>query len=243
MRERQLLSLIRCNDGSNTFHSSDYDQTFHSSHGAVTETRHIFLEASGVAARLQTGVPTRILEIGFGLGLNFLLTADLAICHNASLDFRSWEKCLLDRKSLELLEYGKYLQHPTLLTETLTFLDSLAESIEIGEPTTSASFTPTCSPCVQLHLYQGDATAGTVDGQSGSALYDVVYLDAFSPGTNPECWEPPFLLALHTSLKPGGKLASYCAQGRFRRSLRECGFSVEALPGPPGKREITIATA
>jgi len=88
--------LIACPDGSHTLHSEHFDQSYHSVHGALTECQHIFIDGCGLAQRFKDALPTRILEIGFGLGLNCLLSADLALSHKAPLYFHSLENDLLN---------------------------------------------------------------------------------------------------------------------------------------------------
>ena len=90
---------------------------------------------------------------------------------------------------------------------------------------------------VTLSLHVGDASALPL----ARAAFEAVYLDAFSPPVNPECWTPAFLAALHATLRPGGTLVSYCVRGEVRRALEAAGFAVERLPGPPGKRHTLRA--
>ena len=121
---------ILTSDGSRTLDSQTYGETYHSVNGALTEARHVFLNASGVTARLQNSLATRVLEIGFGLGLNALLTADMADKHNAALEYESYEHDLLPAASIEALNYQTLLDNPHLV-------DTLLESIRARRPADS----------------------------------------------------------------------------------------------------------
>ena len=110
------------NDGSRTLKSERYGETYHSTNGALTEARHVFLDATGVAHRLAAGTPTSVLEIGFGLGLNTLLSADLADHHEAALDYHSFENALVSAKTLDELEYAKLLVKPPLALAVREFI-------------------------------------------------------------------------------------------------------------------------
>ena len=91
---------------------------------------------------------------------------------------------------------------------------------------------------IKLTLILGEATGANIPPHS----YHAIYHDAFSPAANPELWTPHFFVRLYAALKPGGKLATYSAKGAVRRALQTVGFRVQKLPGPPGKREMIVAT-
>ena len=219
-------------DGSYTLYSARYRQTYHSTHGAVTESRHVFLEGAGVRERLAAGLPARVLEIGFGTGLNFLLTADVALAHEAPLEYVAAEHDLLPAGILSGLEYGRWLHHPTLFEKLVEWRTGLPERPRPGLLACSIRDT------LSLELLVGDAC--TIELEAGR--FDAVYLDAFSPDTNPELWTAPFLQRIARALRPGARLATYSARGLVRRNLATAGFSVEKRAGPPGKREMVIAT-
>ena len=214
-------------DGSLTLHHPDYAQTYHSRHGAVTESRHVFLEQGGVAARLQAGQPTRVLEVGFGLGLNFLLGADLALAHDTPFEYTGLECALLPRRQLAELDYGRWLAHHGLQQALLAALPE--------QPPATGCIRMRHGP-VHLELLLGDATERPWQGR-----FHAVWLDAFSPDANPEPWREPFLSALADALLPGGCLSTYSARGAVRRALQAAGLRVEKRPGPPGKREMLRA--
>ncbi len=219
-------------DGSRTLHSERYGQSFHSLHGAVTEARHVYLEASGVASRLQAGLATRVLEVGFGTGLNCFLTADTAIQSGARLEIISLERELLPAGQVRELAFDRHLEQQQVLERYLEFRDSLPCETPCGAHRVDLS------EHVTLELRLGQAELQ----QLPPLWADAVYHDAFSPDVNQELWTPVFLSGLFNCLKPGGALVTYSVKGEVRRRLKELGFAVERIPGPPGgKRQMLVA--
>ena len=213
-------------DGSRTLHSTNYRQTYHSTFGAVTEARLVYLQASGAAARIRSGHSCKILEIGFGLGLNFLLTADLANSIGTRLEYVGVELAPVTRQQFGLMNYDKYLLEPKLCK----LVDCALES--------TAGRCPNYNGTINLTVQCEDIRESCF----ARSEFDIVYLDAFSPDVNPECWTESQLYRYHRWLKTGGKLSSFCVRGELRRCLQSTGFQVEKISGPPGKREILIAT-
>jgi tRNA U34 5-methylaminomethyl-2-thiouridine-forming methyltransferase MnmC len=220
---------VDTNDGSRTLFSERYAQTFHSQYGAVRESRHVFLGASGVAERLANAQPTQVLEVGFGTGLNALLSADLAKAHGAALQFVSLEQDLLPAETLRALNHHQLLSTPALAQR---LYDAIARH---QPPQTTLRCELDAQIVVEIRI--GDAR----DAKLADAHFDAVYLDAFSPEQNPELWQQDFFRLLWQALKPGGRLATYSAKGVVRRGLTAVGFKVEKRPGPPGKREMLLA--
>lgn len=219
---------ITCPDGSSTYHSERFDQTYHSVYGALTESEHIFLGATGVQERLSAGKSTRVLEVGFGLGLNCLLSADQALMHGTPLYFHSLENALLDPALLAALNYRRLLKLPALSDRLLIALRERRDLPELQIQLAES---------VELRLSISDATTQELPMDT----YHACYLDAFSPDVNPECWQPDFLQRLYGSLCNGGVLATYSARSSVRRALAQAGFAVQKRPGPRGKRDIVIA--
>ena len=218
-------------DGSRTLYSERYAQTFHSDKGAITESKHVFLRASGVAERSHQGKATAVLEVGFGTGLNFFLTADLALESKAPLRFVSLEHTLLPASTVTQLSYGRYLKYP-VLERYLNFREGLPDEVAAG------AYTFEVEEKVRLELLIGEATQQAFEATS----FDAVYQDAFSPDANPELWTETFLAKLYRALKPGGVLTTYSVKGEVRRRLQGLGLEVEKRPGPPGgKREMLWA--
>ena len=223
------MQVILTSDGSKTLFSEEYGQTFHSVKGALTESRYVFLELSGIADRLRASRECRVLEIGFGTGLNFFLTADLALQHNAELSYVALEQNLLPASVIASLSYDDYLVNKNLLYAFLQFLrkQSLSGTVVFKYES------------IGLELKLGKAQNQILPKRS----FDAIYQDAFSPEQNPELWSKEYLSVLRNSLKAGAKLSTYSVKGDVRRTLAEIGFLVEKKPGPPGgKREILLAT-
>jgi len=227
MMDRRLT-----NDGSYTLYSESYRQTYHSIYGSKTESMHVFLQGAGVLERFRRNSDTRILEVGFGTGLNFFLTADAARAYGVRLDYWAYEKQLLEAGILGSLEFETLLDDPDLVRRFLAWRTRLPESVPDGLIRCKLSDT------LSLHLILGDATRSPLPEHPVHA----VYLDAFSPDENPELWSFSFLKKLFESLNPNGRLATYSARSVVRKNLTNAGFTTEKRPGPPGKREMLVAT-
>lgn len=222
----------RTGDGSLTLHSARYGQTFHSHHGAVVESRHVFVEASGIGGRLRDGVASRVLEVGFGTGLNCWLTADLAVTSGAALEIITLEGDVLPGDTVRSLGYGEYLVNPEVLARYLAFRDTLPVKVPPG------NLQMQLSEAVSMTVIVGQAEQAVLS----EAWADAVYHDAFSPEANRELWSEEFMRKLLRCLKPGGLLVTYSVKGEVRRRLQELGFEVHKKPGPPGgKREMLVA--
>ena len=218
-------------DGSQTLFSERYEQTFHSNKGALSESKHIFLNASGVRKRLLKGVYTSVLEVGFGTGLNFFLTADLALKTGTKLDYSALEQDLPPADLVQSLSYKDYLECSDLLVAYLVFRDELPP--KVTPRNYSFQFEG-----VGLELRVGEATKQSFQENN----FDAIYQDAFSPNANPELWTESFFGKLSTALKPGGIMTTYSVKGDVRRRLKALGLEVEKRPGPPGgKREMLRA--
>ena len=215
-------------DGSATLYSARYAQTYASEHGALSEARGVFLAGSSVGERLANGETVRVLEVGFGTGLNFFVTAAACLENPAAgLEYTALEHTLLDAPTVRGLAYDSlvggvienYLRWRENLSET-----SGTQVFETGR--------------VRLELLLGEAAAQTLPKESVHAVYH----DAFSPDVNPELWTEDFLGKLVITLQPGGALVSYCVQGAVRRRLEALGLEAAKRPGPKGgKREVLAA--
>ncbi|MFA5551093.1 MAG: tRNA (5-methylaminomethyl-2-thiouridine)(34)-methyltransferase MnmD [Trueperaceae bacterium] len=225
--ERTEVVLTR--DGSRTLRPVG-GEGYKSLAGALTEARHVYLEGSGVGARLRAGAPTRVLEIGFGTGLLFLVTASLAAESGAELSYVGVELQPPPAPLLKALGYAELLA-PSPLPEQLTsWRAALGAAPPFGEYTLQSGRT-----CLTLHV--ADALSAPLEPG-----VHAVYHDAFSPRTNPALWQAPFLTSLASLLEPQGSLVSFSVAGPVRRALGAAGLEVRKLPGPPGgKREVLVA--
>jgi tRNA U34 5-methylaminomethyl-2-thiouridine-forming methyltransferase MnmC len=187
--------------------------------GAYNESMHVFIK-EGLKQK-STLSKVRLLEMGFGTGLNTILS----IQHkqkNQSLHYDSIEKEPLS--ILLATEYSKTLEPH--FQETLLNLHHL-----------SWNRPHTLTDNITLTKHHQDILKFTF-----TQHYDLIYYDAFSPRKQPELWHKPILSTLYHHLNPGGIFVTYCAQGALKRCLKDCGFTVDSIPGPPNKREMIRAT-
>ena len=222
------IEILKTADGSPTLYLPELDETYHSRHGSVQEARHVFIEHGlNFVIREQKNEESadttiQLLEVGFGTGLNALLTFQEAI-QNPALH----------------IAYTSYETHP------------IAESIwsqlnYINEPNASESYaTLMQAPWNQntpLHSnFEILKIDKAIQALEAKEQFDLIYFDAFGPRAQAEMWDVSVFQLLHRALKPSGVLVTYCAMGQFKRDLKSLGFVVERLPGPPGKREMTRA--
>lgn len=215
------MKIVSTGDGSHTVSARYSGEHYHSTHGAVAESIHVFvqhgLEAVGPRAQVK------VLEMGFGTGLNALLTSLWARRQGQHIVYVSVESEPLPDSIVVQLNYGRIVEGATA--------DLLAELH--GVP---------WEDVVQLDahftLQKVHARIEEVELESD---FDVVYYDAFGPVYQPELWTIDVFARMYNALALGGVLVTYCAKGQVKRDLRAVGFSVESLPGPPGKREMTRA--
>ena len=211
--------ITRTEDGFDTLFSEQYNQTYHSIHGAAVEAEHVFFRGAGVEARCKDRLSTRILEVGLGTGLNFLFTAQKTKASRVPLHYTGLEQDLLSAELFASLNHAVKIPGPDLSAWRRT----------LPSPTPPGVYTHNFSPHCVLELVVGDATLGSIPGP----CYHAVYLDAFSPDANPELWSPVFLARLFALTCPGGRLATYSAKGIVRRRLAACGYGVERKLGLP----------
>ena len=227
MTTEHHVNITETADQSRTAFSTRYQQTYHSTHGAKTESMHVYVNGAGVQNRLITQKPTRVLEIGFGLGLNFLLSADLAESHACPLSYVSVEHSPIDSTLLRSLRFDTLLQNQALIDELATVMDCIAGSankpvdappqqrlsdlVRVNEDKTEATaFATKLGACTELCLFVADASANAFARKLETLPpFDAIYLDAFSPEHNPECWTRPFLEFLSGKLAKNGVLVTY----------------------------------
>ncbi len=227
----ESLELLITRDGSRTLYSPRYQQSFHSMHGALTESRHVFLEGAEIKPLFTSSHKAVIMEIGFGAGLNWLLTASLALRHDVRLSYIGVDLHVPRAEILSELHYGDVVEFTSLSDSFLQWRNTLPGRIPDGSYQLSHIQKST------LHLEIGDATG--ISPKPCSC--DRIYLDGFDSKMNPELWTSEFIQRLYDALRPAGILATYSAAGHVRRALIASGFSVTRRPGPPGKREVLAA--
>lgn len=222
-----LLKVIQTEDGSSSLLNVDLNETYHSVHGAIQESQHVFIE-SGLNHLLHHSLQKSIsiLEIGFGTGLNALLTALIAAREHVKIEYEALETFPLSQETVSLLNYPLQLN----VEEAAFIFDSLHQS-EWNKPQRISS---------HFSLLKRDLKIQNAD--FGKQKFDLVYFDAFAPDKQPEMWELPVLQKVAEAMKPQGVFVTYSAKGQLKRDLVSLGLSIEKIPGPPGKREMIRAT-
>jgi tRNA U34 5-methylaminomethyl-2-thiouridine-forming methyltransferase MnmC len=216
-----MLEVVRTDDGSHTLRDTQLDATYHSIHGAYTESMHVFIRA-GLEPLLH--YPSlRILEVGFGTGLNALLTMLQLREYQVPTSYHAIDCAPPAWEDVSRLHYPEYLK----VAEAEDLLFALHHS---------GPSKPVCLDTFAFNLQICDMRHADIP----HAL-DLVYFDAFSPAVQPDMWHPDILRTLAQHMAMGARLVTYCARGQFKRDLRGCGFEVQTLPGPPGKREMVRA--
>lgn len=212
-------------DGSNTLYNETIGEHYHSKHGALQESKHVFIDAGlKQAVHLSHNQEINILEVGFGTGLNFLLSAAYCDENQISLKYTSLEAFPLNLEELESTGYQNYVPKELWDAVIDNYGKTLQQAVNIL-PAQQLRVVHT-----QLHRYETDQR------------FDLLYYDAFSVQHQPEMWTDEIIAHACSFLKPGGLFVTYAITGKLKRALKGIGFSIEKLPGAPGKREMLRAT-
>jgi tRNA U34 5-methylaminomethyl-2-thiouridine-forming methyltransferase MnmC len=214
--------IIRTKDGSTTIHIKDWDECYHSKHGAIQEAQHVFIK-NGLA--LYQNQSVSILEIGFGTGLNAFITYLESKKLNLDIDYVGVEAYPVSISELSAMNYVSELN----ADDKNAIFNLLHESNWEEEVVIDPFFTIT-------------KRQQFFEKINDFEQFDLIYFDAFGYRVQPDLWSTSIFKKMYTALRPGGKLVTYAARGVVKRSMIEVGFTVEKLPGPPGKREMFRAT-
>ncbi len=217
--------LLTTTDGSHTIYVPSIDECYHSSNGAMQESMHIFIKT---ALHTHTKPELTVFEVGFGTGLNALLTLLDARQRGVSVNYIAVELYPVE------VELAQELNYPTVVNELYACTQDDFMNLHRAPWNVPQQITPHFS----LTKIQGDFNTISL----GENAFDVVYFDAFSPEKQGEMWTEQNMQRIYNACQPHAVLSTYCAKGVVRRSLQSVGFTVERLPGPPGKREILRAT-
>ncbi len=222
------LQLVKTADGSNTIFNPEVGENYHSKHGALQESRHVFLN-SGLICFLDRSIESinnvSVLEVGFGTGLNFLLTADFCTEKQIKLNYTGIEAYPLSAEMISQTGYDQYVSAPVWNKFIADYPNALDNKIALNN-------------YCDLQL----ANCKLADFQSGRQ-FDVIYFDAFAASYQPEMWDEKAIAHAIQFLKPGGVFVTYAITGNLKRTLKALGCKVEKAPGAPGKREMLRATA
>lgn len=213
--------IITTADGSKTIQIKDWEEQYHSKHGAIQEAFHVFIH-SGLD--LFKNRDLSILEIGFGTGLNAFITLLEAEKRNLTISYTGIEAYPVTIKELNQLNYLEELSAISRKSEfDLMHSSSWNEEIDIGS---------------KFKLRKKQLDFKDIDEFD---TFDLVYFDAFGARVQPELWTVKIFIIMFKAMKHKAYLVTYAAKGSVRRAMLEVGFLVERLPGPPGKREMLRA--
>lgn len=233
-------------DGSPTLVEVASGQAMHSGCGACDETRHVYLDGSGVSDRLGRQESTRVLEVGFGTGMAWLMTADRAINSHTPLFYQALEIALPPASVIRQLDLGRFLDHPALLDAFCDWL-ATAEPCEASPDRSDARlefrFQTATLRVLLVDAVRWCAARSAAPSPRDGERFDAVYFDPYSPEAAPQLWTAEVFAAMFGELKTDGRLVTYCVSRTVRDALTIAGFAVRRVPGPArGKREVLIAS-
>nr|WP_255673715.1 tRNA (5-methylaminomethyl-2-thiouridine)(34)-methyltransferase MnmD [Flavobacterium sp. JAS] len=205
-------------DGSTTIHLKEWDECYHSKHGAIQEAKHVFIK-NGLS--LFENNPVSILEIGFGTGLNAFITFLESNAKQQQIDYVGVEAYPVDAKEVLEMNYVAELEADQY--------KGIFEKMHECEWNEKNVITSNFSLTKRKQFF---------DEINDFEIFDLIYFDAFGYRVQPELWSTEIFRKMYNSLKPNGVLVTYAARGVVKRSMIEVGFTVEKLAGPPGKREM-----
>ncbi len=213
--------IIQTSDGSTTIYLPDLDENYHSTHGAIQEAEHVFIQHG--LRKIEESEPNviSIFEMGFGTGLNAFLTK---VRSRSKIEYTGIEAYPVRAEEIEALNYVDLVGSEYKIDFQLIHKAKWNERISLDDRFSLKKVEE------KIEIYN-----------MSHASFDLIYFDAFGPRAQAEMWDVQILEKMYDGLKEGGVLVTYCARGQFKRDLKALGFTVEALPGPPGKREMTRA--
>lgn len=206
-------------DGSHTIYLPEMDEHYHSTHGAIQESLHIYINQGLLQVNKKE---ISILEIGFGTGLNAYLTYAFADTRDLLINYFSIEKYPLNEAEYLSLNYPK-----NIFPEYGDIFSDMHRS--------KWDSTVGISPKFALRKVNADLLSFQFNELP---QFDLVYYDAFAPGKQPEMWTDEIIQKVASTVKKDGILVTYCAKGSVRRAFTAAGFEMERIPGPIGKKEI-----
>ncbi len=212
-------SIIITEDGSQTIVSSRFKERYHSIYGAMTESQVVFIDAG--LEKVTERDPIRVLEMGFGTGLNALMTWEYADVNQRAIEYVGYEKFPISIEMAGNLEYGSHFKS-----------DKEFLSLHTSESS---------KQIILSKFFTFEKRHEDILKLKNQSYFDLIYFDAFAPAAQEELWTTDIFQLLYNSLSKDGSLVTYCAKGQVKRNMRAAGFEVIGLPGPPGKREMTKA--
>lgn len=221
------IEVIKTKDGSTSLFVPELNETYHSTHGAVTEAEYVFIkEGLEHYQSIHNKPKINILEIGFGTGLNALVSLMYVNKGDFHVNYHSLETSPLQAEVIQQLNYTDFID----FAESKAIFQKMhhcdwGKSVAISDVFTLQKIEQS------IHDFKGIGEQ-----------YDIIYFDAFAPSKQPDMWSLEVFQHLYSLLANNGILTTYCAQGQFKRDLKFSGFQTESLLGPPGKKEMTRGT-
>ncbi|MGW8121101.1 tRNA (5-methylaminomethyl-2-thiouridine)(34)-methyltransferase MnmD [Roseivirga echinicomitans] len=216
------VKIIVTEDGSHSLFHEALNETYHSFHGAVQESRYVFLKEGLDFLQASFGLNTiRVLEVGFGTGLNAILTSEWAKAHQVKIEYISLEPFPLKREIYEALNYHEFFEDKTVRERFL----------ELHHADWEKEF-------IQNEYFTLLKTEAKLQDFSTDLHFDIVFFDAFAPNKQSEMWDLALIEKTVGLLNSNGVFVTYCAKGQLKRDLKTVGLVVETLHGPPGKKEM-----
>ncbi len=219
------LAIFKTEDGSDSLFNPDLDEVYHSKHGAINESMHVFIKAGleYLSDRFKT---IKILEVGFGTGLNALLTFEYCYFNKITAQYYTLEPFPIKPEIFSKLNYPNLCKIPDAqLLFSRLHQSPWKEELWLND---KFLFIKSLKGIEEDHLIPGNI--------------NLVYFDAFAMDIQPEMWSQRVFEKIYRSMQVNGVLVTYAAKGQVRRNLQGAGFSVERIPGPKGKREMLRAT-
>lgn len=214
------IEIITTSDGSHSLLNTALNETYHSKHGALQESIHVFIkEGLDYFLQRKSQKDISILEVGFGTGLNALLTVQRALELPGNI---------IHYTSLETFPV------PEEIWSKLNYIDSVGLKEKFNQ-LHEAMWNEVVSITSGFNLRKLQLSLQQIDF---SSEFDLVYFDAFAPNKQPEMWEIDVLKQVVNAMRADGVFVTYCAKGQLKRDLKSLGLEVETLPGPPGKKEM-----
>lgn len=228
-------TIIDTEDGSKTIYIEGLDETYHSKHGAVQEANHVFIQHGFQYFKNEDFKRLKILEIGFGSGLNAFLTLLEAERTQINIEYLGVEKYPVSLEEFEALDYFEsiFKLYPEF-EERKTEFEAYFKKMFLVEWENDAEI----SAYFMIKKIKKDFfDLNKNDGEN----FDLVYFDAFGSKVQPELWEDKLLTIVTSLTNDKSIITTYAAKGSFKRALKSLGFVVKKFPGPPGKREMMVA--
>lgn len=215
--------LIVTEDGSHSLLNTGMGVSYHSKHGAIQESQHIFIQA-GLQPLMEKHAELSIFEMGFGTGLNALLTYIAAENYPVKIYYEAIETDPVDTALAASLNYATLLDR----------LDLQSHFLQLHQ-------LPWDTPHHLSDNFYFYKRRVAIEDVILTSTFNLVYFDAFDPVAQPELWTIAVFAKLYAAMTENGVLVTYCSKGSVRRAMEAAGFVIEKIPGPPGKREMVRA--